>query len=62
MLGDTICDLPDMSLLKYYNKQPVTKYNSHTAKPKISQTESSTLYHIPQEEISQTQPPALKYR
>merc|ERR1711954_637514 len=46
---------------KYYTQQPVTNYNSLTEKPNISQTESSTIYHIPQESISHTQPPALQY-
>ena len=46
---------------KYYTQQPVTNYNSHTEKPNISQTESSTIYHIPQESISHTQPPAIQY-
>merc|ERR1712112_605148 len=45
----------------YYTKQQVTNYNSHTEKPNISQTESSTIYHIPQDSISHTQPPAIQY-
>merc|ERR1711954_626264 len=46
---------------KYYTKQQVTNYNSHKEKPNISQTESSTIYHIPQDSISHTQPPAIQY-
>ena len=46
---------------KYYTQQPVTNYNSHIEKPNMSQTESSTIYHIPQESISHTQPPAIQY-
>ena len=32
---------------KHYTQQPVSNYISHTEKPSISQTESSTIYHIP---------------
>ena len=39
------------------NVQPVTNYNSERPR----QTESSTIYHIPQESISHTQPPAIQY-
>ena len=39
---------------KYYTQKPVTNYSSHTEKPNISQTESSTIYHIPQEAIFHT--------
>ena len=39
------------------NVQPVTNYNSERPR----QTESSTIYHIPQESISHTQPPSLQY-
>ena len=39
------------------NAQPVTNYNSERPR----QTESSTLYHIPQQSISHTQPHALQY-
>merc|ERR1711954_188732 len=45
----------------YYTNQQVTNYNSHTEKPNISQTESSTIYHIPQDSISHTQLPAIQY-
>merc|ERR1711954_275221 len=48
-------------ITNYYTQQPVTNYNSHIEKPNISQTESSTVYHIPQESISHTQPPAIQY-
>ena len=37
------------------NQQPLT----HTERPR--QTESSTIYHIPQQSISHTQPHALQY-
>merc|ERR1712081_68298 len=40
------------------NAQPVTNYNLERPR----QTESSTIYHIPQQSISHTQPPALQYR
>merc|ERR1711954_554357 len=46
---------------KYYTKQQETNYNSHTEKPNVSQTESSTIYHMPQESISHTQSPAIQY-
>ena len=46
---------------KYYTQHPVSNYISHTEKPNISQTESSTIYHIPKEAISHTQKPALQY-
>ena len=39
------------------NSQAIT----HTERPNISQTESSTIYHILQEPFSHTQPPALQY-
>ena len=42
-----------------YNQQLVTNCNSHTERPR--QTESSTIYHIPQQSISHAQPPALQY-
>merc|ERR1711954_491613 len=46
---------------KYYTKQQEIIYNSHTEKPNVSQTESSAIYHIPQESISHTQSPAIQY-
>ena len=33
---------------------------THTEKPR--QTESSTIYHVPQQSIYDTQPPAIQYR
>ena len=45
---------------KYYTEQSVSNYISHTEIPNISQIESSTIYHIHQEAISHTQPPALQ--
>ena len=39
------------------NVQLVTNYDSERPR----QTESSTIYHIPQESISHTQPPSLQY-
>ena len=41
--------------IDYSNSQAIT----HTERPR--QTESSTIYHIPQESISHTQPPAIQY-
>ena len=46
---------------KYYNQQPATNYNSHIERPNISQTESWTIYHIPQESIAHAQQPSLQY-
>ena len=40
-----------------YTKQPVADSNSERQR----QTESPTIYHIPQESISHTQPPSLQY-
>ena len=41
----------------YSNLQAIT----HTERPNLSQKESSIIYHIPQDAISHTQPPALQY-
>ena len=38
------------------NAQPVTNHNSE----RLRQTESPTIYHIPQQSISHTQHPALQ--
>ena len=41
------------------NTQPQALTQSET--PNVSQTESLTILHLPQDAISHTQPPALQY-
>ena len=47
--------------IEYKTQKPlhVPQAITHTERPR--QTESSTIYHIPQESISHTQPHALQY-